>query len=89
MVTDGVATGFSSEGEAGPGLINAGCYVLRKNQLDSFPTGVHFSIESDYLMPAITAREFNVFITTGFFIDIGIPDDFLKAQTVLASSMSP
>lgn len=89
LVTDGVVTGFSSKGEAGPGLINAGCYVLHKNQLDSFPSGVHFSIESDYLMPAVTARVFNVFITTGLFIDIGIPDDFLKAQTVLASTMPP
>ena len=85
LVSHGVTTGFTSNGETGPGLINAGCYVLRKHQLDVFPTGVHFSIESDYLGPAITAKEFNIFITSGFFIDIGIPEDFLKAQTVLES----
>lgn len=84
LVADDVVTGFAEKGIAGAGLINAGCYVLRRGQLDDFPLGTAFSMEENYLTFAVSRREFDVFVTQGKFIDIGIPEDFLRAQKELA-----
>jgi len=66
------------------GLINAGCYVIPKNLLDEFVLGKNFSLESDFFYSAIQQQRFNGFVTHGLFIDIGVPDDFELAQTLLA-----
>jgi len=79
-----VVIGFTEKGIYGPGLINAGCYVLRRGQLDRFPVGMSFSLESDFLDQAVRRGDFDVFVTDGQFIDIGIPEDFLRAQKDLA-----
>lgn len=76
--------GFKDKGVEGPGLINAGCYVFSRSQLDDFEVGTPFSIETDYLMPRASTNAFDVFVTRGKFIDIGVPDDFIRAQTELA-----
>jgi D-glycero-alpha-D-manno-heptose 1-phosphate guanylyltransferase len=77
-------TAFLEKGAAGPGLINAGCYVLSKDALNAFPLGESFSLENKYFMPNLKNIEFNGFVTRGRFIDIGIPSDFELAQTMLA-----
>lgn len=84
LVSDGVVQGFAGKDIAGPGLINAGCYVFKRQQLDDFPADQPFSLESDFLAPAVARGEFDVFVTAGKFIDIGVPEDFLRAQTELA-----
>jgi D-glycero-alpha-D-manno-heptose 1-phosphate guanylyltransferase len=76
--------GFSEKGVTVAGLINAGCYVLQPNQLDAFAAGSAFSLEADYLVKAAAAAAFDVFITAGHFIDIGIPEDYARAQIELA-----
>ncbi|OOZ57905.1 nucleotidyltransferase family protein [Solemya velum gill symbiont] len=83
LVSEGMATGFTEKGVVEPGLINAGCYVLRRDQLDNYPVEEAFSIETDYLVPAVTAKKFDVFVSRGQFIDIGVPEDYLKAQVLL------
>jgi D-glycero-alpha-D-manno-heptose 1-phosphate guanylyltransferase len=77
-------TGFAEKGIAGQGLINAGCYVLAKDALMRFPVNQPFSIETDYLVPEVARAMVEVFVTKGMFIDIGIPEDYLRAQTLLA-----
>lgn len=84
LVDDGLAQGFTEKGVVGPGLINAGCYVFSRDQLDDFPEGVPFSLEAEYLTGAVAVQSVDVFVTTGQFIDIGIPEDFSRAQTLLA-----
>lgn len=80
---DGAVTGFSEKGTCGPGLINAGCYVLPVSILDSFKLGDVFSLEVDFLSKAVCRRRFELFVTKGHFIDIGVPEDFARAQTEL------
>lgn len=75
--------GFSEKGASGPGLINAGAYLLDLRDLAAWPEGVKFSLEQDYLVPAVTAREINYYADTQNFIDIGVPDDYLRAQSVV------
>lgn len=77
-------SGFAEKGTTGPGLINAGCYVFAPDQLDSFALHHNFSLEADYLAHAVQTMAFQAFVTQGLFIDIGVPDDYLRAQTMLA-----
>jgi D-glycero-alpha-D-manno-heptose 1-phosphate guanylyltransferase len=75
---------FAEKGIKGPGLINAGCYVLATNALARFPLNQPFSIETEYLVPEVARTTVDVFVTKGMFIDIGIPEDYSRAQTLLA-----
>lgn len=82
-VTGDKVCGFSEKGTAGAGLINAGCYILNAGQLDKFPLNVAFSLEADYLAQAVQKIPFDLFVTQGKFIDIGVPDDYQRAQLEL------
>ncbi|OIR10729.1 D-glycero-alpha-D-manno-heptose 1-phosphate guanylyltransferase [mine drainage metagenome] len=81
---DGRVIAFLEKGLAGPGLINAGCYVLPKNALDAFPLGQPFSIETEFFVESLQRIRFDGFVTHGRFIDIGVPEDYALAQTELA-----
>lgn len=85
MVKGGCVTGFTEKGVAGEGLINAGCYVVGRHELDGFQLHQAFSLETDYLAPTVGRGCFDVFVTEGQFIDIGVPEDFRLAQTLLAN----
>jgi len=81
---NGRVLGFSEKKVAGPGLINAGCYVLPSDILDGFALGKPFSLETDFLAKSVATRRFDLFVTHGHFIDIGVPEDYTRAQTELA-----
>jgi NDP-sugar pyrophosphorylase family protein len=71
-------------GAAGPGLINAGVYLLRKQIVRSLPAGTAISLEKE-VFPRLLDRQVYGLICTGPFIDIGIPDDLRRAQALLAT----
>lgn len=81
---DGRINAFLEKGVSGPGLINAGCYVLPKTALDDFPLGQSFSLETEFFIKYLQRIRFDGFVTHGRFIDIGVPDDYALAQTELA-----
>ena len=68
----------------GPGLINAGVYLLRKQIVRDLPAGTAISLERE-VFPRLLDRGVYGLVGTGLFIDIGIPDDLKRAQTLLAS----
>lgn len=76
--------GFLEKGMAGAGLINAGCYVLPVDILDEFTLGQAFSLETDYLAKTVGMQRTDLFVTNGHFIDIGVPEDYARAQSELA-----
>jgi len=76
--------GFEEKASLGPGLINAGCYIFGRHLLDDFPINKNFSIENDFLSKVVNQIPINIFISKGFFIDIGMPDDYSRAQFELA-----
>jgi D-glycero-alpha-D-manno-heptose 1-phosphate guanylyltransferase len=82
-MVDGRITAFDEKGVAGAGMINAGCYVLPRNALDNFAPGEPFSMETEFLAKEIHRTPFNGFVSQGSFIDIGVPEDYLRAQTQL------
>ena len=77
-------TAFLGKGCAGPGLINGGCYVFPRDELASWPAGRAFSIEDDFFPSQVQSRRFDYFLSEGQFIDIGVPEDYARAQTELA-----
>ena len=82
---DGRVTQFLEKGiRAGPGLINAGVYLVQKQIVRDLPAGRAISLERD-VFPRLLDRAVYGLVCTGLFIDIGIPDDFKRAQTLIAS----
>lgn len=65
------------------GLINGGIYLLRNNIFDKFPPLAKFSLERDFFVPYISKQNIYGFVADDYFIDIGVPEDFLKAQQEL------
>lgn len=73
---------FAEKSSGGRGIINAGCYVFPSSLFEDF--GLEkFSLEADFLINQIKKQRFEVFITKGMFIDIGIPEDYERAQAEL------
>jgi D-glycero-alpha-D-manno-heptose 1-phosphate guanylyltransferase len=63
------------------GTINGGVYILdKKIFLQATPPLSNFSIEKDFFEKQLTTFTINGFEFKGYFIDIGIPEDYLKAQ---------
>ena len=65
---------------SGPGLISAGVYILPKNLLSSYKKNTVFSFETECLPEIINKNKVMVFESLDYFIDIGIPKDYLKAK---------
>ncbi len=78
--------GFLEKGRAGPGFINAGVYLLSAEVLRQIPAGESFSIEQQLLVPRVAELRPLAFQTGGQFIDIGIPEDFERAQWMFAAN---
>ncbi len=67
---------MNEKGVAGPGVINSGAYVISTSDIISFEKD-SFSFENEYVQ-AFNGN-FKAYISNGYFIDIGIPDDYHKA----------
>lgn len=65
------------------GLINGGIYLINKEKILSRPLPQKFSFEKDYLEKFCSEGRFYGSVHQGYFIDIGIPEDYQKAQTDL------
>lgn len=83
-VRDGRVVGFTEKGPGGVGLINAGTYLLSHRLFDLMPDDRAFSFEQDLLVPELRALRPLAFVAEGRFIDIGVPDDFARAQELFA-----
>ena len=79
-------TGFSEKGLSGPGYINAGVYRVARELAGAFPESDHFSFEDAVLSPALRGGKVRAFTRTTGFIDIGVPEDYSRAQLGLGES---
>lgn len=78
-------TGFEEKKENGSGLINGGVYCIYRNSFLNIPFEQKFSFEKDYLEKFISERDMYGFVQDKYFIDIGIPEDYNRAQTEIPS----
>ena len=79
-VANGRIQAFGEKSATGPGYINAGVYYLGNPATLDFPAAENFSFEKEILTPAACAGQVAGFTDTSDFIDIGIPDDYARAQ---------
>lgn len=79
MVGDKVIS-FMEKGEASEGYINGGVYACQKDIFEHEILPEKFSFEEDYLIPSASFNDFRGLVSDGYFIDIGIPDDYARIQ---------
>jgi D-glycero-alpha-D-manno-heptose 1-phosphate guanylyltransferase len=80
---DGAVVNFKEKQFYPAGLINGGVYVLNVERFLSENLPGKFSFEKDYLEKLYTQRRFFGLADEGYFIDIGIPEDYDRAQKEL------
>lgn len=83
-VEQGRVLRFHEKRPGGAGLINAGSYFLSAQVLASLPAEVAFSFEKQVLEPAVADGRVGALVDTAEFIDIGVPEDFRRAQCEFA-----
>lgn len=73
--------GFSEKtGMTSPGLINAGVYVFNPTVFQYIPEGLA-SLETD-VFPRLLEQNMYALEQHGLFIDIGTPEDYIRAQQI-------
>lgn len=79
--TERIVSFREKNGLSKPGVINGGVYILNKAlYLEATPAGTPFSIEKDFFEKNLDTFVMKGFEFDGYFIDIGIPEDYAKAQ---------
>lgn len=76
-------TAFHEKKLVAEGQINAGVYLLNGNVFMKHCAEEKFSIEKDFFEAKVNELNFYGFSTDTYFIDIGIPEDYQKAQKEL------
>ncbi len=77
---DNQVIGFEEKQFQEAGIINGGVYILNKKALTSYSFPKKYSFEKEFLESKFNKLKFNGFISNGYFLDIGIPDDYDQAQ---------
>jgi len=88
VVSNGRVLKFIEKGNQGKGLINCGIYYFQKSIFDGYQLGKIFSFEKDFLQKHISKISVNAYLTDEYFVDIGIPNHYLKAQKEIKSLFS-
>ncbi len=70
---------FKEKCEIDVGIINCGIYVVNSRILNIFPSADKFSFEKDVLEKYTNQLKIIQQNSDGYFIDIGIPEDYQKA----------
>jgi D-glycero-alpha-D-manno-heptose 1-phosphate guanylyltransferase len=84
-ILDNRIQGFFEKGRYGPGVINAGVYLLSRDLFDRYDLRPAFSFETDLLVPHASKLKPLAFEVDNLFIDIGIPEDYRRAQSLLSA----
>jgi D-glycero-alpha-D-manno-heptose 1-phosphate guanylyltransferase len=71
------------EKQEGAGLINAGVCVIDANCLLERDMPERFSFERDFLQTSLQTVDVRVYADVDAFIDIGVPQDYVRAQTFI------
>jgi D-glycero-alpha-D-manno-heptose 1-phosphate guanylyltransferase len=81
VAQDGRITRFEEKKECVEGWINGGIYVIDKAALSAKNLPQKYSFEKDYLEAFVGEGKIYGQKADGYFIDIGIPEDYAQAQT--------
>lgn len=78
-----IITSFAEKQSDISGYINGGIYYLKKDIFNEFNVSNKFSLEKDFFEKYIHKLNIEVFKSEAYFIDIGIPEDYERAQNEL------
>lgn len=81
---DGCIQKFREKTPCSDGLINGGTYLIRRNSLENEPNT--FSLEDGWFTRVVSEGVLVACETTGDFIDIGVPEDYKRAQQMFANA---
>jgi histidinol-phosphate phosphatase family protein len=76
---------FQEKQHCEEGLINGGVYAIDRARLDLCSLPERFSFEKEVLEPGAAIGEIGGWVSDAYFIDIGIPEDYQKAQWAIPS----
>jgi D-glycero-alpha-D-manno-heptose 1-phosphate guanylyltransferase len=79
--------GFREKSASASGYINAGVYGIKKSLAKKLPFEGSFSFERDLLQEKACLISLCPYLAEGYFIDIGVPEDYLRAQGELLEIM--
>ena len=82
-LTDNNVTAFQEKKHCKEGLINGGVYAVDRTRLDLSSLPEKFSFEKEVLEPGAAVGQIGGWVSDAYFIDIGIPEDYGKAQWAL------
>lgn len=80
VIRNGKITGFFEKQSLEEGLINGGLYIFNVSSFKGLDLPTKFSIEKDFFEARVNQLNLFGFISERYFLDIGIPEDFRKAQ---------
>jgi D-glycero-alpha-D-manno-heptose 1-phosphate guanylyltransferase len=84
MDVSGRIVGFREKGYRREGMINGGVYILKRDVLSGAEFKSKFSFEKDFLEKySGVFRLYGLPFADSFFIDIGVPEDYARAQDEL------
>ena len=78
---ENMVIGFSEKSKNASVLINAGQYIINREHFLKFKTEDKFSIELDFFQNSSINKIVYGFEFLSDFIDIGIPEDLIRAQS--------
>lgn len=73
-------TAFEEKSHQEHGYINGGVYIVNKDSLFAKSLPAKYSFEKDYFETYLAEAGFFGYKSEAYFIDIGIPEDYQKAQ---------
>jgi D-glycero-alpha-D-manno-heptose 1-phosphate guanylyltransferase len=78
--SDGKLVGFHEKAQKDEAIINGGIYLVDRLSFlkQEFPQ--KFSFEKEYLETKFKGEQIYGFVQDGYFIDIGVPEDYRRAQ---------
>lgn len=83
LEADGTISAFREKAPCAEGLINGGVYVLSRENGLFEGLGEKFSMETDVLQRKVGDGWVGGMVSDGYFIDIGIPEDYRRAEEEL------
>lgn len=75
---DRIARFTEKSAAGGLGTINGGIYMLNRSLLEQFPPRQPFSFEKEILQKQYADEPFFAYVSSAYFIDIGIPEDYRR-----------
>lgn len=78
---------FEEKSGCKAGFVNMGIYILRPDIFEIFELPNSFSLEQDLFIKELQNISFFPWITEGYFIDIGVPEDYQRAQSELSKHL--